>query len=274
MGLVIGTATWLALLVLAGMLLLGRRRWVAAARGGHLPWRVGALPVEEVAAEDAPRGWKCAQLLISPDRRAARFAGISIGCSYRADDTGTCVRHRSHHVPELSCECGFYAFFDREQAVELLGRRGGAAGGTVVRSLLEVELTGTVVEHERGYRAEHQRVLGVVVLPWCADCAGDGRLVRAAAFGTDGAPALSASEWGGLPALLGDRLHPEIRLLEEWSCLRPLCELCAVAQERRQVLSLADVAGGLGTEVRWMDPDLVPAERVLAGHRPRPPRPY
>jgi hypothetical protein len=64
-----------------------------------------------------------------------------------------------HTAPALDCVCGFYAV-----PADLLPnwRRDGYA------SLL-VELSGTVIEHEAGYRAEHQRVVQVTPPP-CLGC--------------------------------------------------------------------------------------------------------
>lgn len=271
MSLAVGTVLWLALFVSTGMLVFGRRRVRSLVWRGQLPGRLGALPVEEVASHDAPRGWKCAQLLLAPDGSEVRLAGVSIGGSYRADDRAACVRSRPHQPPALSCECGFYAFLDRDRAVDLLARRSGYDGDIIVRALCEAEFTGTVVEHEHGYRAEHQRILGVALLPWCADCAVSGRLTHARWLRTDGRPALSLGDWGPAAAVLRERLHPSVRLLQEWSPLRPYCDRCATpAEADSETMSLGEVASRIGTELRWLDPDEVSEERVLASHRPRP----
>lgn len=271
MSLAVGSFLWFVMVVLTATLMLGRRRVRALVWRGGLPGRLGALPVEHVEAHEAPRGWKCAQLLLSPDADEVRLAGVSIGGSYRAEDRAACVRSRPHRPPALSCECGFYAFLDRDRAVDLLARRSGYDGDIIVRALCEVEFSGTVVEHEHGYRAEFQQVLGVGLLPWCADCAIQGRLEQARWLGSDGRPALSLGDWGPAAAVLRERLHPSVRLLQEWSPLRPACDTCARGlRPGADVFRLADVAARLGTEVRWLPPSAVSNERVLASHRPRP----
>lgn len=240
---------------------------------GGLPGQFGALPTEEVAADAAPRGWKCAQLLVSPDAQGVRLAGVAIGGIYETDDTAVCAFNRDHEVPSLACECGFYAFAERDRAAELLACAVGVGGNVVVRAVLEVDLLGTVIECERGYRAEHQRVLGVGLLPWCADCAFRGELVRARVVGGTPRPPMStlgARSYAQQAAVRS--VHPSVRQRLSWTVLRPMCRLCLAALGDRVVhLDLVEVSNRLGTEVSWLDPELVPAERVLAGHRPRPP---
>lgn len=271
MSVALGTTLWVGFVVVTVALVVGRRRIRALVWHGRLPGRFGSLPVDDVEAHDAPRGWKCAQLLLSPNGAEVRLAGVSIGGSYRAVDEAVCVRSRPHHAPSLACECGFYAFMERDPAVDLLARRSGYDGDIVVRALCEVELAGTVIEHEQGYRGEIQRVLGVGLLPWCADCAVTGALVPATWLGCDGRPALSLGDWGPAAAVLRERLHASVRLLQEWSPLRPYCEPCADRlRPVGRVFALADVAARARTELWWLPTDVVSHERVLACHRPRP----
>lgn len=55
-----------------------------------------------------------------------------------------------HAAPDAECRCGFYALPDKP-----------APHPTY--ACLEIELFGRVIEHERGYRAEKQRVLGATI---------------------------------------------------------------------------------------------------------------
>lgn len=65
----------------------------------------------------------------------------------------------SHPAPKVDCSCGFYALpSDVEPWDE---------GCDFVT--LMVELSGTVIEHEKGYRAQHQRVVECQV-PACPFC--------------------------------------------------------------------------------------------------------
>jgi hypothetical protein len=268
-------ASWMAatLLLGGGIALWGSERVRAFIWGGGLPGRLGALPVDDVPAESAPRGWKCAQLLASPDGTTVRLAGVAIGGTYVAEDTAVCAFNREHEVPSLACECGFYAFNDREQAIDLLACAVGVGGQVVVRALLEVDLGGTVIECERGYRAEHQQVLSVGLLPWCADCAVRGELVRATVIGgLPKPPLVSARARTYAQQAAARSVHPSVRLRLSWGALRPLCGSCVeTLGERALALDLVEIANHLATEVIWLDADLVPGDRVLAGHRPRPP---
>lgn len=68
-------------------------------------------------------------------------------------------RPKPHTSPGLDCQCGFYSV---PSDVEPWGE-----GHDFVTLL--VELSGTVIEHEKGYRAEHQRVVECQV-PACRYC--------------------------------------------------------------------------------------------------------
>jgi hypothetical protein len=81
------------------------------------------------------------------------YAALSIG-SYTVP-----TRPASHDAPSLDCHCGFYAVpSDVEPWAE-----------TADYVTLLVELSGTVIEHEKGYRAGHQRVIECQ-LPACQFC--------------------------------------------------------------------------------------------------------
>lgn len=63
-----------------------------------------------------------------------------------------------HQAPDENCQCGFYAVPPDVDSWH--------SDGTVD---LLVELSGTVIEHDLGYRAEHQRVIQMT-LPRCPLC--------------------------------------------------------------------------------------------------------
>lgn len=66
---------------------------------------------------------------------------------------------KSHTAPDIGCSCGFYALPpDMDSTYE----------GNQYVTLL-VELSGRVIEHEQGYRAQHQRVVECQ-LPACPYC--------------------------------------------------------------------------------------------------------
>lgn len=259
---------WVLLFTLVGMAVVGQRRLRALAWRGRLPGSMGALPVVEVPADQAPRGWKSAQLLCSPGGDRLQLAGISVGGCYGVEDHAVCVRGHPHTTPDLGCACGFYAFRRRKDAVALLARRFGLGGGVVARTLLEVDLAGTVIEHDDGFRAQVQRVLAISVLPWCASCASRGMMVPATCLATNGRPALPATAWGPYATSI---VHESQAPLREWPALRPACANCADRiDEPGRSLSLPEVAAGLGTEVRWLDAGEVAPTRVLASHRHTP----
>jgi hypothetical protein len=90
------------------------------------------------------------------------FSGQSVTQPYRAEDTAVCAvlvpRVIHQRVPEWNCSCGFYA-------------RTTPAAGPTAWWLLDVELSGKVIEHENGWRAEKQRVLAAYAPAQCAVCA-------------------------------------------------------------------------------------------------------
>ncbi len=89
-------------------------------------------------------------------------------------------KHDSHQVPHPSCTCGVYAAKAIERLQQSGYRRFGVYG--------EVHLWGTVIEHERGWRAEFAYpksfVLAPHALPFSLTTI-DARLKTLTAFGTD-----------------------------------------------------------------------------------------
>lgn len=115
---------------------------------------------------DAFRGHKIAQLIVGPDDEVW-LAGVT-SLRYGVDELARC-RRRACHPPGLDCRCGFYAFRDRQRAVDLFAQL------TVrhpARSyvLLTVDLDGEVLEYDLGFRAERQRVLRIEVPGVCIRC--------------------------------------------------------------------------------------------------------
>jgi hypothetical protein len=119
-----------------------------------------ALPSER--RDEALRAVKLAEVRGEPPRihPIGRFHGRAY--DHLDEVQARCHRH-DHRAPDIDCTCGFHAV----ERTELLGEVTTVLADSVV---LEVELSGMVVEHERGYRAETQRVLGVRFPDRCAWC--------------------------------------------------------------------------------------------------------
>jgi hypothetical protein len=112
-------------------------------------------------------------------------------------------------APHEECSCGFYGVKDKKDVM----------GNTFVA---EAEFYGKVIEHEKGYRAEYQRVLSVrVKRPEL--CFGS--------FLCDGHPETVWFPKKGKPIIV--------------------CGECAASHKR--VVMLSKLAGRLGVEVRWDD---------------------
>jgi len=76
-------------------------------------------------------------------------------------DADAACQTTDHESPAVGCRCGFWSVGHRiDLAVAVGPRLRGWA-------LAEVELSGTVIETERGFRAQHQRILSVVVADRC-----------------------------------------------------------------------------------------------------------
>ncbi len=132
---------------------------------------------------------------------------------HRAPARARCHRH-DHAAPALDCTCGFHAV---ASAVDLPD----VAEVYADCVLLDVELGGTVIEHERGYRAELQSILGVGFPCTCSWCGQVASLV--------------------VPGRL-------------W---RSTCPACAGARSRTRALGRADATALLGIDVHFAD---VPGE--------------
>ena len=76
--------------------------------------------------------------------------------------SATCHRHH-HPAPAVDCSCGFHAV----NRVEDLADTTKVFADFLV---LDVELSGTVIEHERGYRAEQQSIMRVRFPSTCWRC--------------------------------------------------------------------------------------------------------
>lgn len=196
-----------------------------------------ALPEEQ--GEDARRGYKTAQVLVSADGTTARMWGITVGGSYGADDRARCIRGCT--PPALGCTCGFYALKRRDEALDLL-RETLVVNGLRHKALLAVELDGSVLEYERGYRAERQRVMGVEFERGCSRCTDLGR------------PRLATT----LAASRSHRISPFARALgttqpsarPKMLPVRPVCD--EHVPDDAVVLTPGQLAGLLGAEVSWL----------------------
>jgi hypothetical protein len=270
---------------------------------GRLPGSMGALPTESRASHDRPHGYKVARLVVDPVTGRASFLGLTLGGRYEQESTAGCevlsgalppprrwgrrTPPPPHEAPDLGCTCGFYALSGRAAATELLATRPPVSRmfGAV---LLEVDLAGTVVEFDRGYRAGHQRVLGVQVPRWCLPCARLGRAFPASRLAGLAGPRLEQACRSDLPqhpplyrvALAAHNVEV-VRRLEGRAALRPVCDDHTPATSPSQegeapssvVLELADLASGLGTEVRWLDEEGFDVARyVETVSWPPPPR--
>lgn len=166
-------------------------------------------------------GW----VLLSGDRSAGRFRGLSAPVAYTADDRARCLRERcpvgsNHTAPHFLGTCGFH------------GSTADPYGWMLPdTAMLDVELYGRVIRHERGWRAAGQRVLGAWFVKGCTSCV---RPAREAVLVT-ATPQTDPRSW----------------------VVAPRCARCARvwhSSELGYCLTAGELAGLLGTEVSWLGP--------------------
>jgi hypothetical protein len=126
--------------------------------------------------------------------------------------------HRKPAVGDDS-SCGWYAMKDKRDCLEAYRTRMAVSPDEMNAWLLEVDLWGTVVEGERGYRGEYQRVLSVQPA---------------------GNPEMKITHQNQL-YLMGTQI-----------LYRPIY-LGLMAPPMKPALRVADLASKLGTEVLWSD---------------------
>jgi hypothetical protein len=172
-----------------------------------VPWDVLATPLEAT---------KLARLGVEHGRVVLRAAFFrQFGAAYGVDAEAECPL-QMHDAPQLDCSCGFHATTDDDHLTRL-----GVDEPDV--ALLRVELAGHVVEHERGFRASHQRIREVRVHGTCVRC-------------------------GAAAAVLHQR---------RFGALIPSCAHCA-----RRPMSLYDAADSLGAPITFADRAVPPSPRA------------
>jgi hypothetical protein len=131
------------------------------------------------------------------------------------------ILRASHQKPTVDddCSCGWYAMKDKSDCLQAYKTRMTSSPYEMNAWLLEVDLWGTVVEGERGYRGEYQRVLSVQPA---------------------GKPEMTITHQNQL-FLAGTQIL--YRPIYRGLMMPPM----------KPVLRVADLASRLGTEVLWSD---------------------
>jgi hypothetical protein len=187
---------------------------------------------------DTIRAFKLAQLVTVDG--GVKFQGAGSRVLYKGDDVASCERDKvgffggfsflgDHEVPDPRCTCGFYAVPHKHAKVVVADYQSGAF------CRLEVELFGRVIKHERGYRAQRQRVLSVAVLPQCRTI---GPLQAQGGF---------VITFGGVGGGEVKCSNQAVGLRVDAGSIVPSCAHHAPLG----FAPLTDVAQMLGTEVRW-----------------------
>lgn len=200
----------------------------------------GTGPGLEVVEQAEPiRAWRGVRLLAAGNTVELRSMNQDHGALIAKEEAAKCHattpfraalsgdrRRPEHEAPAVGCSCGFYAVVDRADAY-----------GT---TLAEVDLYGTVIEHEKGYRAQFQRILSVRIKR--AQCLGG--------FLCDATPELLA-----FPAdKEGTRTTPVSGRRIEFAKLQEPMPVCKEhSRHFARVATLQQSAARLGVEVRWAE---------------------
>jgi hypothetical protein len=220
-------------------------RWLTEAaqrQGRRRTWRA----FDPDTSMDALRGYKIAQLIVGTED-TAWLAGVT-SLRYGIDTLARC-RRRVCEPPGLDCRCGFYAFRDRAAALDLLGQL-DARHPARSYVLLTVDLDGTVLEYEAGFRAQRQRVLRIEIPDACMRCLHAGVVEPAATF-------MAHPQFRGEQLLYERTLLARMALPVGSAPVRPLCEAHVPGHAEDQRMDLTALRRLLATEVALLpDGDL------------------
>lgn len=220
-----GTAGWLAQYLLpgagTGIYSYGPAKpvYASTANPGVIPTMPPAPELKAVRQDEPVRGFKGIRICtngtgvwltstnfstghpLKPGGHHATCHSMTASLSYSRSSSAS-----THKAPHLGCNCGWYAYKTKEQVDP-----GGY--GVIVA---EVDLAGTVIEHEHGYRGEYQRILSVLIRPVCQR-----------GFLCDTPPTHLSFKGGDAEASCEEHAH------------------------RRKSATIGRIAGLLGLEVRW-----------------------
>lgn len=126
------------------------------------------------AAERVPvTGYKAGRLLYLPDEWKVVFQGVRD--TYGVTAEARCSRYGHAHVPHKNCTCGFYSL---KRLGDLIASEGLATRWTFgeTKAFFECDYWGHIVEAQKGYRAQFQRILRVTYPRYCShfdNCSAD-----------------------------------------------------------------------------------------------------
>lgn len=129
-------------------------------------WEQPMLPEPEPVVEQIPILANRFAHLMSRDGKvtlaSCTFPDKPFGIMAEAE---CCMVSMDHAAPDYNCQCGFYAVPADQMPRHVMDYGYSYADRPAVR--LQVELSGKVIEHDRGYRAQHQRVIEVMLPNLC-----------------------------------------------------------------------------------------------------------
>lgn len=119
------------------------------------------MELEREERQDRISGVKAATLeaVAREGSITVRFRGTGWNITYGTESTAVCGKQIPHDVPDPDCTCGFWLVSDHD-----LVHHNPASSSSF---LLEAELGGTIIQHERGWRGQTQRIMSVTPPAWC-----------------------------------------------------------------------------------------------------------
>lgn len=205
--------------------------------------RMQWLAMEEELSLEPEVAYKTAQVLLAADGRSAMLSGVTEGRAYEADCEAACKRPGCE-PPGLDCVCGFYAFRSRAEANGMLGRTIGYYGVRPT-ALLTVELEGDVLEYERGFRAQHQKVTSVSFTLGCDLCE---------RFDVHRDAVCLAASDTFVPRRFTGLGNPTVTLPVGYLPIRPVCATHIPDEPGSHLTDTDELGFLLGTRVEWLSP--------------------
>ncbi len=150
--------------------------------------------------------------------------------NYSTTDVARCRSGHNHPSPDNLCLCGFYGIKRRSLLSKIKGNWRPGRNASTQLFILEVEHYGKVVESIFGYRSEKQRVLKVFAKKRCAFCT----------IYCRHKPFYRRREAIGFAVYKSPFDVNRIVL--------PVCK----KHSPKRIITIQDVADGLGTEVAWI----------------------
>jgi len=128
--------------------------------GEKYPYQInnyGGNQIEDIGLIEVSNGWKVAHIIhLNP----LILSGLSHGI-YSQSEVSTCYSRDQHVAPFIGCACGFYSFYEKSRASDLLTYARGLV-------LVKVENYGKIIFHTYGQRSQEQDIISLSLPNKCS----------------------------------------------------------------------------------------------------------